>query len=246
MLWPERTRVWLEPDEKTKAWLSWSVGAKGDPLRFVFPDGWGMGAWTPDGARKQSFQGLGNEWWTFLYGDPNAVVIPTSRMVKITAPDQFTGRSTRQGIGLFGDFTTFTDGSAYSRNGNMDSQCLIDDEVSVEGGPSTRDCYPDPAGASTASQITELTIKFLNVPLDLPGSWMIGITANQYPAKYFVNTQLKYETEVNGFDEYSPELMLGPWDLGYYNGYSITEYTFDAYIIIATPCYNADPESCKN
>jgi hypothetical protein len=247
MLRPENTQIWIEPSIETKAWLSWGENPFGDPLRFVFPDDWGMGVWTPEGWKMSQYAGIGSEWWTFLYGDPTAIVVPTSSMVRVNAPDLFYGNSAEhQGMGLFGAFTNFPgDFAAAVETGNMD-QCLIDSaHVTIEGGKDQfadiRGCKINPSGASSDGQIRLFQIFFTSIPLDLPGKWNIGVTAFQQPAKYAKGTRTEKDVPI--------ELMqAGPTSANYSgkNSYEIGDFTFASYIIIATPCYNGDPESCKN
>jgi hypothetical protein len=246
MLWPERTRVWLEPSVDTRAWLSWNETPGGNPLRYVFPDDWGLGAWTPGGPRKQSLPGTGGEWWTFLFGDPLSKNVPETKMVQVNQPGT-DAYSTTPVLGLFGTFSSFPGQNSIATT--MD-QCLIDNEVKVEGGPAARGCKIFPDGASSTNRVANLTIIFYNIPLDLPGRWFFGITAYQYPAKY---NNGKSETKITGLDEYSPELSMGPCEVGFLNNFCYRMLDdknpnnyFESYLIISTPCLAADPKSCIN
>jgi hypothetical protein len=251
MIWPERTRVWLDPSDETRQWLSWQENSTGDPLRFVFPDDWGLGAWTPDGPKKSGMAGEGAEWWTFLYTDPLYISVPTTNMEKVYEPSGDT-YSTKQVLGLWGSFSTFPGQSVFSTG--MD-QCLMGKENS-QGQPVGGECIITPGDARSIDNLTSnvsvLTIKLNNVPMDLPGLWMIGVTGYQYPAWYANGTRSeKRLREIKGetFDEYSPKLKIGPSHLGFNeNSYDMTsnDYSFIVYIIISTPCLASDPESCVN
>jgi hypothetical protein len=254
MLWPERTKVWLAPDDRTRAWLSWQKNPIGDPLRYVFPDDWGLGAWTPEGVKKTSNPGPGNEWWTFLYGDPTYVSIPAETILKYYEPIESSEDTTtgdKQVLGLFGGLSKDPGGFVFVDKGKMGEYCLIDeDHVKVEGANDkykvTRGCKIDPEGASSDGKVTILTLTFTSIPLDLPGRWSIGITGYEYPAKYANNL---VETTINGLDEYSPELKMGPYEIGFSPNnyeYSTESFSFDSYIVISTPCFNGDPKSCEN
>jgi hypothetical protein len=246
MIWPERTRVWLDADPYTRQWLSWGENPTGDPLRFVFPDDWGLGAWTPEGWKMRGNAGPGSEWWTFLYGDPLSINVPTTNLEKISEPSQDLFSPAKQILGLWGTFNDYPTGM---------EQCLIG-KTNTEGVPLGGVCNIEPGDARSIGNLTStvstFTIKFLNVPLDLPGHWMIGVAGYQYPAWYANGTRSeKRLREIKGeaFDEFSPELRIGPSHLGFTpNFYDITEaqYSFDSYIIISTPCLAADPESCVN
>lgn len=247
MLRPEMTRVWLDPDINTRNWLRWSGTPSGDPLRFVFPDDWGLGAWTPEGVKKRSYPGSGNEWWTFLYGDPLYVSIPTTSMLKFYRPNP-SGYSIEQVLGLWGAFSSFPGESTFAEKGNID-QCLIDSaHVLVEGGnpeyTNRRGCVVRTLGA-IPDQARILWIDFNNIPLDLPGKWHIGMTANQYPALYAKGTRTESNLR-DKIDEYSPKLRIGPSPEYTPNGYDISSNSFVSYIVISTPCYSADPKSCVN
>jgi hypothetical protein len=250
-IWPERTRIWLDADPETRQWLSWQENLTGDPLRYVFPDDWGLGAWTPDGPRKSGFEGEGSEWWTFLYGDPLLISVPTTNLEKVYEPtsDAYSGK---QVLGLWGSFSNFPGESVFS---NDMEQCLLG-KVNSEGQPLGGECIITPGDARSTdkltSNVTMLTIKLNNVPMDLPGHWMIGVTGYQYPAWYANGTRSEKDwRKIKGLepiDEYSPNLKIGPYELGFSNYYIMksADYSFDVYIIISTPCLASDPESCVN
>lgn len=251
MIWPERTRIWLDADPETRQWLSWQENNTGDPLRFVFPDDWGLGAWTPDGPKKSGYTGEGGEWWTFLYTDPLFLSVPTTKLEKVYEPNG-EAYSTKQVLGLWGSFSNFPGESVFSNNLE---QCLLGKENS-EGQPVGGECIITPGDARSIDNLTSnvsvLTIKLNNVPMDLPGHWMIGVTGYQYPAWYANGTRSEKDLrKIKGenFDEYSPELRIGPSKLGFTeNSYDMNsnDYSFIVYIMISTPCLASDPESCVN
>jgi hypothetical protein len=244
MLKPANTQVWLDPTDETRAWLGWSGGAQGDPLRFVLPDDWGFGAWTPEGWKERSNPGTGSEWWTFLYRDPLITHFPSTKMSVVYTPEPGNLYSTRQILGLFGTYSTFPGQSSSS---SIMDQCLIDNEVKSSRGY----CVIEPFGVTGTSKITTLSFYFNNIPLDLPGRWRIGVAAYQLPAIY-AGTR----TEI--IDEFDLQLSVGPRERGfpYYYLYNETENgedfdmspnkAFNSYIILATPCFNGDPKSCVN
>jgi hypothetical protein len=244
MLKPARTQVWLDPTDDTRGWLGWNKDPKGDPLRFVLPDDWGFGAWTPEGWKERSNPGTGGEWWTFLYGDPMITHFPSTEMSVVYTPEPGNLYSTRQILGLFGTYTNFPGLPASSE---LMNQCLIDDEVKSSRG----NCVIEPYGVIGTSKVTTLTFHFNNVPLDLPGRWRIGVVAYQLPAIYAGN-----RTEI--IDEFDLQLSVGPEERGFPFFYEYVESengedfdmspnkAFNSYIILATPCFNGDPKSCVN
>jgi hypothetical protein len=243
MLKPAKTQVWLDPTDETRGWLGWSEDRIGDPLRFVLPDDWGFGAWTPAGLKEWSNPGTGGEWWTFLYRDPLITHFPSTEMSIVSTPKPGDLYSTRQILGLFGTYTKFPGLPASS---DLMNQCLIDDEVESSRG----NCVIEPYGVIGTSKVTTLTFHFNNVPLDLPGRWRIGVVAYQLPAIYA-------GTRTENIDEYDLQLSIGPEGLGfpfylYNNREDPMDYdmgpnkAFNSYIILATPCFNGDPESCVN
>jgi hypothetical protein len=243
MIKPESIRIWLDPDDDTEKWLGWKQTDEGDPLRYVFPDKWGLGAWTPEGLRKQGLYiyspSENSEWWTFLYPDPRMLELPTTHLGRFGQPTIAGESLNRRVLGLFGPLNYYMEMYGGSTDPYM---CLVDAGF-ISG--SKGSCEAMPIG-SLPDQVRMIMINFSHIPLDLPGHWQIGITTTQYPAMYANRTRV--ETKINGVDEYSTELKFGPDNAGYSypNRYLIETYHFESYIVISTPCLAADPKSCVN
>jgi hypothetical protein len=251
---PDSISIWLDPSEETEQFLGWKQGEVGQyPLRYLFPEKWALGAWTPTGLEGETIGdwspsgeevwafGQENSWFTFLFPDPNEKDLPGQHLLQMSQPQRITGSVSRRVLALYGPFDYIQ--SPYTQvNGTYARDCLID-ASSLPGDantpPSAGSCdKPDNYTYSDKENI--IIINFDRIPLDLPGDWQIGIKAEQYPAKYdFGKTEVI--TDPN-------ELKFGPSDYGWgpINMYDISTITFPCYVVISTPCTNSDPKSCKN
>jgi hypothetical protein len=112
--------VWLDPTPKTEQWLGWSSNTKGWPLRYMYPEKWSLGTWTPGGFTTVGDNGLWTEeqikkfeaehpGYNFLEADPRIGPLPTITMSLANDPMQADPSipDLRRVLALFGDFTQF-------------------------------------------------------------------------------------------------------------------------------------------
>jgi hypothetical protein len=246
---PDSVSVWLDPSTETEQFLGWGPNDGGRyPLRFLFPEKWALGAWTPTGLEQESIGewypegsevwafGQENSWFTFLFPDPNEIDLPGQHLVRLSQPQRELGYMGRRILGLYGRFYTFQ--APYSAmNGTSAGECLVDSGRIAD---SSGLCFVSKVGTST--EATYFSINFTQIPLDLPGTWRIGMMASQLPAMY---DHGKLPEKLD--DEAKKVLDFGPKDYGWDPAsYALDDYLFYSYVVISTPCYETDPKSCMN
>jgi len=249
---PDSVSVWLDPSAETEQFLGWGPNAAGlYPLRYLFPEKWALGAWTPTGWEQADIGdwyptgeevwafGQTNPWFTYLFPDPNETDLPGQHLLRMSQPLYGTGYVGRRVLGLYGAFYSYQ--NPYASVQGVDTgprQCLVDNNSITD---SEGSCPNTPDGHNFGNDVIEINIYFSKIPLDLPGKWRIGIKATQFPAKYDHG-----KTEVIDNPMY---LSIGPsaygWDSPSYD-LENDMYGFDSYVIVSTPCYATDPKSCMN
>ncbi len=261
---PESVSIWLDPTRETEEFLGWGPNGEGRyPLRFIFPEKWALGAWTPTGMEQEEIGwnptdqdvwafGQENPWFTYLFPDPNETDLPGQHLLRMSQPVYYLGFGdgggdevsyiSRRVLGLYGSFFAYQSvNNSVQGTGTGPLECLVD-SGSLPGDQNTLasegSCTP-PDGYNFGDNVTEISIYFKGIPLDLPGHWRIGIKASQYPAKY---DHVRLTENVG-----RSFLSIGPADYGWTKAkYVLDDFGFDSYVIISTPCYGTDPKSCVN
>jgi hypothetical protein len=244
-------KVWLVPTEKTVKWLGWDTEESQTgpyPLRYMFPEQWAVGVWTPEG-----YTTVGGDLYTeqqieqffaehpelnFLKADPRYEDLPTYALRRVTSPVQDPEHKSRV-LALFGEFHGLPqyDVGPISQQG----QCLVNDRPQMRGechvstNLSADSFYGDFREADlTAKGITYLSLALTNVPMDLPGEWYIGVSVYVFPATY----DLGRRTE--SIEPDSKYLNQNP-----INGYELDDSIFTVYVLISTPCDGSDAKACN-
>jgi hypothetical protein len=239
----ETVKVWLIPTEYTLQWLGWNSEGLGDrhPLRYLFPEKWALGTWTPGGFTTVGSDYMfteeqidafiaANPGFEFLKGDPRAEDIPTYALQRAQDPNQPAQRV----LALFGEFTNW-----YTQTmTTMDGPCLVDragtkgrcqTTTNLSAGNLETELFN---ADLTAEGITYLRVELLNVPMDLPGDWFIGVSVSVRPAKYDLGRRTETVPDPS-FLHRDPT-----------NGYNLSEHSFTTYILISTLCNAAEIDGC--
>jgi hypothetical protein len=240
-------KVWLEPTIKTQEWLGWSTDELGDgyyPLRYLFPEKWALGTWTPEGFTTEGDLGLWTEeeirkflaehpGFNFLKADPRHSEIPTQFLPLAQDPIHEEGRV----IPLFGD-----DFAIWRDQGSLptDDGCLITGRGPGGEGycAKTVNDQTDPLFGSLdlkADNITYLSVSFSHIPMDIPGEWHIAVRVSVRRAVYG-------EGRLETMDNYDNLTQLP----GREYRHNIPEHTFITYMWISTPCNPAELKGCDN
>jgi hypothetical protein len=245
-------KVWLEPTADTKRWLGWDTETLDEgkyPLRYLFPEKWSLGTWTPEGFTTEGDVGMWTEeeikkfiaehpGYNFLKADPRHTEIPTQYLP--LAADPLVTDTLKVGsrvIPLFGDGFAIWNGlnPVTAKNG-----CLIDGAGPDGQGycAKTVNDRTDPLFGSVdlaADNITYLSVSFAHIPMDLPGEWYIAVEVRVRPAVYdggriesTKESQYFYRIPNYGFE------------------YRLSEHTFVTYMWISTPCNPAELHGCEN
>jgi hypothetical protein len=243
----ETVKVWLIPTEETLNWLGWNAQKTGDkyPLRFLFPEKWALGTWTPGG-----FTTVGSDYmfteeqidafiaknpgFEFLKGDPRMEDIPTYALQRAEDPSG-NPMAAQRVLALFGEFTNWYTHTATTAGG----PCLVDrtgtqghcqTATNLSMGNSKTVLFNADLGAEG---ITYLRVELLNVPMDLPGDWYIGVNVSVWPAKY--DNGRRTETVAD------PSLLhRDPAE-----GYTLKDHIFTTYILVSTLCNSAEIGGCE-
>jgi hypothetical protein len=238
-------KVWLVPTQYTLDWLGWdSEGLKDKhPLRYMFPEKWALGTWTPGGFTTVGDDFMfteeqidafiaANPGFEFLKGDPRMEAIPTYALQRAQDPNQPTQRV----LALFGEFTNWYTGAVMT----MEGPCLVDrpgtkgrcqTTTNLSAGNLETELFN---ADLTAEGITYLRVELLNVPMDLPGDWYIGVSVWVRRATY--DNGRRTETEPD-----DKKLTRFPG-----NGYELdsTDHKFTTYILISTLCNSTEVDGC--
>jgi hypothetical protein len=247
--------------------LGWDKTKEGEyPLRYLFPDRWQLGIWTPDGYTTQGDNGLWTEQeieeffaehpeYNFLKADPQTYELPTKYL-------ELADMDGAKVIPLFGgEFKSWGGGNNEIATYGEGNRCLI----RWKGPKGIGDCiiytnYEDSPlfGQSVPmfgqpeipdGDIYKLYFKFSQIPMDLPGQWSVAVSVNVFPAKYGLGV-LDHDESAAGNDRLGKTETVGS-DVNFYrkpdDGYypTIPEHTFSVYMWISTPCDPRD-EGCRN
>jgi hypothetical protein len=239
-------KVWLIPTEDTTAWLGWdTVKTKGrKPLRYLFPEKWSLGSWTPGGYTTVGSSGMyteeqiekfiaENPEFEFLKSDPREQELPTYALVRVQDPTRV--KAPMRALGLFGEFYSWYRYGQISRQG----ECLVN-RMGTNGicGTETNISTSDPSmeffnADLFAEGITYLRLGMYNIPMDLPGDWLVGVSVSVNKAKYDNGRR----TEVVADES---KLTRSPG-----NGYDPADHPFTVYILISTPCNPREIGGCE-
>jgi hypothetical protein len=251
----ESIRVWLKPTLDTEAWLGWT-SSKGYPLRFMFPEKWSLGTWTPDSFTTEGDPGLWTDaqidafvaahpGFNFLKADPRTTDLPSQYLKLAGDPDSKGGGSGRV-IPLYGSFMA---SGQYGPIGTA-GQCII--EYAGPGLGGDRGSCTEvvngarvilSGGASVFDDgITSLIIYIDNIPMDLPGQWYVGVEAGVKAAKYAGG-----KTEVHDPNDLIRKPGTVP-ETGKYAGYTVidSKHGFLVYIWLTAPCNAGEEHGCEN
>jgi hypothetical protein len=243
----ESLKVWLEPTLDTKKWLGWSTESLGNdnyPLRYLFPEKWALGTWTPEGFTTEGDLGLWTEeeirkflaehpGYNFLKADPRHNKIPSQYLPLAEDPLDRNG----QVVPLFGEgFTTWDPFGPVTQKGG----CLI-----AGTGPDgqgycaiTVNDRTDPLFGSAdldADNITFLSVSFSRIPMDLPGEWHIAVKISVRPAVYAGGKEEKIA---------NPDDFIRMPNGGF--EHLLPEHAFLTYMWISTPCNPNEIHGCDN
>jgi hypothetical protein len=241
----ESLQVWLKPTTRTEEWLGWKTGKGGNPLRFLYPEKWSLGTWTPEGFTTEGDQGLWSNaqiakfiaehpGFNFLKADPRQNELPSQFLVLAKDPAEGDTGSGRV-IPLFGDFDVWN-GLGSITGPDL---CLI--EGKGPGGPgelghcsktiNNVDDWMSGNPDIFAADITQLIVNLSHIPLDLPGEWYIGVKVSATRATYAGG---KFETVPD-----VEKLYRSPS-----RGYTQEEHSFLSYIWMSTPCNGVEIDAC--
>jgi len=239
----ESIKVWLQPTVDTLQWLGWDEPAPGKyPLRYLYPEKWALGTWTPQGFTTEGDVGLWTEeeikkflaehpGYNFLKADPRHYEIPSEYLRLAEDPMGSGGRV----IPLFGGGFTTWGGMGPLENGDP---CMI----SGRGPDGQAYCaktinnQTDPMFGSldlSTGNITYLSISFSHIPMDIPGEWSII-------AKIVVNKAIYESVREEVVDDEKYLFRMPEY------GYEPKNNTFITYMWISTPCNPAEKNGCKN
>jgi hypothetical protein len=254
--------VWLEPDRNTKDWLGWGGGTGGstgkNPLRYIYPESWAL---TKFNGEQKLCEGsrcdLSEFAYDYLKADPNLSLIPSRTLMKIdgswvdTIPEM--GSPV---LGLWGGFSLDL-GWIFHVGLSDPCDCLIDKkhvDRNVGYFKSTQDIYNDPNGKDAYGQcdpinacgitegdnppgmVTNIELLLDKVPMDLPGTWMVGIYFQVQNATDDTGDPVPYEKidfKFRTFGLTSP-IYTDHREL----------FTFSVYMLMTTPCNDQDKLGC--
>jgi hypothetical protein len=250
----ESLQVWLIPSDNTLMWLGWNIDFLGRyPLRFMYPEKWALGTWVPGGFISEGDEGLFADFqirrfteehpgFNFLKADPRKDILPESVLTRINNP--VTNPPGGVALALYGRFAGLNNYGGISGAG----ACLI-----YDGKEKTGWCWPTTSPSSDSlldlpafdkwkaqsvevdlsrKDITYLGLTLKNVPLDLPGTWHIGVSVSVSPATY------------NGGNR--TEVVPDPSKLFQFpgNGYDLKTHAFSSYMLISTFCNPMEKLGC--
>jgi hypothetical protein len=241
-------KVWLMPSSDTTAWLGWdTTDTKGrNPLRYLFPERWSLGSWTPGGyttvgsdymfTEEQIEQFIAeNPDFEFLKSDPREDRLPSYALPRVEDPTMGGQAAAARVLGLFGGFENWYTHTMNSQPG----ECLVN-RTGTSGvcGTETNISTSDPSmeffnADLSAEGIIYLRLGMYNIPVDLPGEWSVGVSVSVNPATY---DQGRRTENVPPNDE---QLKRYPG-----NFYDPDDHKFIVYILISTPCNSMEIGGC--
>jgi hypothetical protein len=240
-------KAWLVPSPETLTWLGWDTQSTQGryPLRYMFPEKWSLGTWTPEGyttvgsdlmyTEEQIDRFIAaNPGFEFLKSDPREQELPSYALVRVKDPTTGENDSLRA-LGLFGEFSSWYSYGQISQPG----ECLVT-RTGTYGvcGTETNISQSDPSqelfnADLSAEGITYLRLGMYNIPMDLPGEWYVGVSVSVRPATYDNGRR----TEVS--DPMRRSRYPG-------NYYEPAEHSFLVYILISTPCNSMEIGGCDS
>jgi hypothetical protein len=252
-------KIWLNPSDITRQWLGWNnlKSPNGNyPLRFVYPESWTVNSWDSSGwiveGDPLSIGGhdvLGSEGdsgFDYVKSEPTEYAIPSRTLRVAFDPISMQVYQERNPVlALYGSFSGFYSGtSGHPVEVPGSGACeFIFGETDVTGKgtapqwESGSDVYPS---CEKDGKTIWQTFFFNNIPLDLPGTWQIGILFFVAPATF--EGQPIIGEVIPGEED-----RLLPWDG---NGnttdirYNMELHSFQSYIIMSVPCNDLEPGSC--
>ncbi len=164
--------------------------------------------------------------------------------MRVAQPHISEGYVARRVLGLYGSFYAYQSQYFSVQNQATGPRLCLVDSNSLPGSSTSPASIGtcDPAdGEGFGNNIIYANVKFKNIPLDLPGTWQIGMKAIQKPAMYDQGRLPENPVPDPMF------LSFGPSAYGYSKAnYDMSKIFFDSYVVISSPCYGADPKSCVN
>jgi hypothetical protein len=264
----EQLQIWLVPSDKTKKWLGWTSTKEDEyPLRYLFPDKWQQGFWTPDGYTTLGSYGLYTEQgieeffaehpeYDFLKADPRSIELPTKYL-------ELADMEGEKAIPLFGgEFKSWGAGNneiaAYGEGNrciirgvgpNGIGDCII--YTNYDDSPQFGQSVPMFGSLDIPEgDIWKLYLGFSRVPMDLPGEWYVAVSVSVFHAVYGVGV-LDSDESTPGNDRLGKIETVGD-DVKFYrkpgDGYyyiDVPEHTFLVWMWLSTPCDPKD-EGCTN
>ena len=241
-------RIWLEPSELTGQWLGWGDMSPGGraSLRYMFPDKWMTGTWTPDGfvtsgTPDKSWSSSYYEKWlaqqsgyNFFAGDTSKDTTLWSVTLAEVGSPQNPGTTS---LGLLG---AFNPGDIDVNTAPVGAYTISYADINSNTEKHRAAFYPqslDPTNIDTE----EITINLVHIPLDLPGIWNIGV---------WVQMELATTSPIYGkqITEKPDEGVWGKEPLHWFeNGesaYYMANNYFFAYVLLSTPCNPLEEKGC--
>jgi hypothetical protein len=210
----------------------------------------------PDSPYFQDIEAIMNDiGYDYLKSDPRQVGIPSRTLRQVAAPgDAQIGGLGDKVLGLFGAYlawygyygsaeitppcTCMIDGTASNllappgqlKYDNLHGKCIVAND---EGKGCTS--YDMKAWVEQSFHpVNQMWLNLANIPMDLPGQWMIGIYFWAHNA-----------TDEAGREWESIDIAQRIFDPSQYK-MNTEPYSFSIYILLSTPCSELDPQECKD
>jgi hypothetical protein len=269
-------KVWLDPDQETEQWLGWSEDAKGWPLRYMYPEKWSLGTWTPGGFTTVGDNGLWTEeqikkfeaehpGYNFLESDPRIGPLPTVTMKLASDPlkEDQSKPTMRRVIALFGDFTdspwdkSFPKGYCHVGYPGFKGNCGIsinapDDPVSdLFGGVDTSDPTSALFGGADVNDPQKAMFggDTYGTVLERMDIHRLTLTLKNVPLDLpgLWRIGIMVHVEAAKYDNTTRTEIYDVGDLVKpYSDYVLKDHSLLVYLYISTPCNIQEPEGCKN
>jgi hypothetical protein len=241
-------RIWLELSTETTAWLGWGdmiIGGRAS-LRYMFPDKWMTGTWTPEGfvtsgTLDKSWSVAYYERWlaqqsgyNFFAGDASSDVTLWSVTLAEVGSPQNPGTTS---LGLLG---AFAPGDIDVNTAPVGAYTVSYTDINSNTDKHRAALYPQSLDP-TAIDAEEITINLVHIPLDLPGIWNIGVWVQMELA----TTSLIYGKPITETPDPS---IWGKEPLHWFenneSGYNMVNNYFYAYVLLSTPCNPLEDKGC--